>query len=370
MENQQTPLQPQSPTPAKPMKPKYWAVIILTAIAIGAGVVYYAKQPAEDLGPVVVHRETKTQSPATTTPDSELKDWKTHTNAEYGLEFDYPKEFVLKKLDDGTIFMSDREVGSIEIEKQGTINYLLKDFCAYHKEDDFCRTGPIPDTDASFASSSRLIKLNDYSAIKFEMEGIAADSLYLIESPKGEVFSFRIYDTSYGSDPALSVAFHENIDQILSTFKFTLSATSQIDTSGWKTYTNSQYGFEFKYPANKFTTPENQDGNIRIQNYDPNVDSLKGLGNGEYYIETWLIDESKGNKINQDCTKQFEEIDKETTNPGAKFIYGYPNQGGDPGGTRYAVCVDKAKTQIFVQVTENSNNLNIAKNIINSLSFK
>jgi hypothetical protein len=39
------------------------------------------------------------------------------------------------------------------------------------------------------------------------------------------------------------------LKQILSTLKFTDKTTSKIDTSKWRTYTNTKYGFEFRYPS-------------------------------------------------------------------------------------------------------------------------
>ncbi|PIR78902.1 MAG: hypothetical protein COU26_04065 [Candidatus Levybacteria bacterium CG10_big_fil_rev_8_21_14_0_10_36_30] len=41
-------------------------------------------------------------------------------------------------------------------------------------------------------------------------------------------------------------------EQILSTFKFT-DQNQTVDTSNWKTYTNSKYGYSLKYPTDKFT---------------------------------------------------------------------------------------------------------------------
>ena len=78
------------------MKPKYWTIIILAAIATSASAVYYTRQPAPDVGPIVVHHTPKTQSLATTTPEAGMKDWKTYTNSEYGFEFKYPNYFNLR----------------------------------------------------------------------------------------------------------------------------------------------------------------------------------------------------------------------------------------------------------------------------------
>jgi len=60
---------------------------------------------------------------------------------------------------------------------------------------------------------------------------------------------YVVFATRYGGD-VYHLIFYGNTtvsteeNQILSTFKF----TDSVDTSTWKTYTNTQYGFEFKYP--------------------------------------------------------------------------------------------------------------------------
>ncbi len=106
------------------MSKKYWAIIILAAVATAASVVYYANQPSWDLGPISFHH--KVQLPVTdwqkyncanepelslecyklarpdlsqsqTQPDtggtsspSTVEGWKTYTNSQYGFSFEYP----------------------------------------------------------------------------------------------------------------------------------------------------------------------------------------------------------------------------------------------------------------------------------------
>lgn len=95
------------------MKPKFWVIFILLAAAIAAGAVYYMWQPADDIGPVVVHHEIRLQSSATTTPSSSAatstpvdttgtsspsgtEGWKTYTNSQYGFSFAYPPDWTYK----------------------------------------------------------------------------------------------------------------------------------------------------------------------------------------------------------------------------------------------------------------------------------
>lgn len=39
------------------MKPKYWAIVVLAALAVILGAAYFAKQPALDLGPITIHHQ-------------------------------------------------------------------------------------------------------------------------------------------------------------------------------------------------------------------------------------------------------------------------------------------------------------------------
>lgn len=76
------------------MQPKYWAIILLATLAVCASAVYYVVQPNQDFGSIVVYRKIKniqSQSPTSTNAlASDLKDWKTYTNSQYGFEFKYP----------------------------------------------------------------------------------------------------------------------------------------------------------------------------------------------------------------------------------------------------------------------------------------
>jgi hypothetical protein len=154
---------------------------------------------------------------------------KTYSNPQYGLEFIYPIGFSLEVDEDDSIFLSykvyaknnNSQIGALEIEKIGSTPYQLKDYCSHNKQMDFCITEPIPDTDAPYASSTKEVSLNGYNAIYITMKGIGEESVYLVKSPKGEAWSLRIYDTTFGADPKSSEEFQEKLNQILSTFKFT-----------------------------------------------------------------------------------------------------------------------------------------------------
>ena len=65
--------------------------------------------------------------------------------------------------------------------------------------------------------------------------------------------------------------------------------TTQIDTSSWKTYTNTKYSYQVKYPDNWFVLKDNDYG-FRISNkyFDPSLDGATPLL-GEIFIDFELL---------------------------------------------------------------------------------
>lgn len=91
----------------------------------------------------------------------------------------------------------------------------------------------------------------------------------------------------------------KEINQILSTFKFINSQT--VDFANWKTYTNTQYGFEFKYPQN-FSEKSTLDVDVAgVQN--PVVSLAEPMATG--FIMTGGIYANAGSMSPQQFIKTF-----------------------------------------------------------------
>lgn len=63
---------------------KLLIIIIILAIIVGVGVLWYAKRPEKPYQPVEVKK-------------SETADWKTYKNEKYGFEIKYPKDWTIKE---------------------------------------------------------------------------------------------------------------------------------------------------------------------------------------------------------------------------------------------------------------------------------
>ena len=221
------------------MKPKYWAIIILAAIATSVTVLYYAKQPV-DLEPIVVHHDA-------------MKGWKTYANSEYEFEFQHPESWEVKasSIDLATVFTQfktkDGHKATFYIFPFSTskINTWAEWKARHHY--DFSREIEIGNKQIVEGFSSFCDAADGYekacsSSIDFNSDSffqkvlnfsLVVDNTDVLPVPEG----MDIYDR-YKVEVYI-------IEQILSTFKFT---SPQTDISTWKTYTNSQYEFEVKYP--------------------------------------------------------------------------------------------------------------------------
>jgi hypothetical protein len=91
------------------MKPKFWAIIVLVTLAATVSIIFYIRQPALDLGLITVHHQPQLHPIATTTIQSDLKEWKTYTNSQYGFEFQYPQNLIIYLDKDGKLILDTPE---------------------------------------------------------------------------------------------------------------------------------------------------------------------------------------------------------------------------------------------------------------------
>ena len=133
------------------------------------------------------------------------------------------------------------------------------------------------------------------------------------------------------------------------------SASPMASKSEWKTYTNTQYGFEIQYLGSL----EEDRGYIRMQNYVA-TDDIGGLKPGEYYREIGQSDAT--------CKDYMSEI--KVTKVGDTTIYrGYGEEGGDPGGIRFAFCANKGDRWVGATTTEADIDGALANKIFSTFKF-
>ncbi len=205
------------------MKPKYWAIFILATIAIGASALYYTKLPAWDLGLISFHHKTQS-SP---TSETDLKDWKTYTNSQYGFSFKYPptlytydnKPYELftiqntpKQIVFGELFNAKGQEG-VDFVTQG---YQFN-FVAVKEKKDF------EESSAGSTYKIRKLSLPNIQAIRYDDEGgVSRGPVVAIvdqNSPSDYIlFNYLAQgdETSNWTDDQVEMIFL----QILSTFKF------------------------------------------------------------------------------------------------------------------------------------------------------
>lgn len=214
------------------------AVILLSVILIGGGI-YYFGQCRTGIFPTRCLASAPVAVDATAT-------WKTYTSVKYGIEFKYPPELKLQENVDnvrilqgmGYIFEVGR-IDNIDIETwissqrqikivEGIPPYIIskaefKQRPAYYLKQATLAQVPMD----RFA-----VQVNNYIlTITHEV----ADNLDFYSNPSDKQRVEKANKDFISTEKII-------IDQILSTFKFTDAIAN------WKTYANTQYGFEIKYP--------------------------------------------------------------------------------------------------------------------------
>lgn len=244
------------------MRLKFWIIFILVSLALGAVSLYYVRQPAPDVGPIAVHH-------ATTTPQTELKDWKTYTNSEYGFSFQYPStwEFsdtgLKNTLGQGPATNADGTwnfapfvvIGNPLSGQQAYSLYVFvqanpKKLSASDYVSNLIQNAPQDGPGGLHFKNSFDLTVNSIPA--YELDHLFAydesnESIFLTNGDKAYNIQFQVADEN--SNIANPKENNAIAHKILATFKFTNSDSSATGTSGLKTYTSASYSFSLGYPS-------------------------------------------------------------------------------------------------------------------------
>ncbi len=141
-------------------------------------------------------------------------------------------------------------------------------------------------------------------------------------------------------------------------------------------FSDPESGIRFELPEGgyylrKVESPSSTENSVekvvsfRIQNYDPKQD-LVGLSEDQYYIEL-SIDYADVSPNAVSCADALTELETAEAVEGARYM-GYPDQGGDSGGERYAICSDSPVAyNYYLQITENNPSHPVREKVKNSL---
>ncbi len=235
------PLEPAEPSPRPTTRVILVVLVVLAAIVGG----YFALAKYQSRWPF---KEDTTS-------------WQTYRDKEFGFEFKYPFNWGIKDATeynrgltgfDFDLFFCDGIPctggvglgGNIRVRLSGYKNINISDQELINK---FTNQGPIQQGKKSFG----ILSFNEYVFSGFKWE--------ITENKKVKVIWEKENYTR-----------EDLFNQILSTFKF---IEAQINISNWKTYRNTKYGYEFKYPDNVGTVSEYDSSFLGPPN-NPNEDLL------------------------------------------------------------------------------------------------
>ncbi|MEO8065326.1 MAG: hypothetical protein ABI643_00530 [Candidatus Doudnabacteria bacterium] len=202
-----------------------------------------------------------------------MADWKAYSNTKYGLEFKYPPALALTTADDNCATTDPLAAvachgDEVYLSRDGAQQIILginEPGSALLKQDstsvasvqaDVLKTRSIIPNSSGIKIYKHPVYRGDGKTFHYIRYSFNKAGVDYFESPDSGVIP-DLYDTyvyfgsrDYFATPTSDPNFDSNqktAELILSTFKFT-TPSSTADTSTWKTYTNSQYGFEFQYP--------------------------------------------------------------------------------------------------------------------------
>ena len=197
------------------------------------------------------------------TKNDETADWKTYTNIEGNYSFQYT--------DSVKIVSVDEEGGNIPVSNNSNVVYVqygnlgsVFSITNYHATLNLSLDGLKYQFAVPFTLSSvKIVGVDGYKIIFSNTNGVVSD-FYFFEHGD-QIFKITVLKNN------------DIANQILSTFKFTDSVD---ETANWKTYTNTEYGFQFKYPDNFLYQQSTIKSSACIQNECPYIDRSGNIVDG------------------------------------------------------------------------------------------
>jgi hypothetical protein len=200
-----------------------------------------------------------TPSSSKSSAENQTSDWKTYVNNEFKYSVKYPSNWVARDITNESVATGLDSTGNNTFEPLNEVyKRVMKEnvdsissFIDSNDEEKI-----LPKKPGEFYIGGIILHVEENGKLdltkgeKIKVSGVDAVSVQSF-NPRLEVNTIKVSFEKDGNVFTLSNSFtgygSEYFDQILSTFKF-LDENETIDTSNWKTYTNTQLNFSFKYP--------------------------------------------------------------------------------------------------------------------------
>ena len=222
-------------------------LIIIGAILVASGA-YFAVRTYTHRIPAPI--SSGQQMSTTTSAIDETAGWKTYRNEEYGFEIWYPRDWNIKETIDNNVARifnvtsPDFVHSSDEIKiNKGRVMTVRVFKSRLHKSLQDLKDAIISDGDVVGTQNTNIeIVGNDRISYDFVYRALHGHGLHILTDSS----EIEIGIIAGSAEPKLES--RKLFDSIISTLKFT-DKKSTNDTFHWKTYTNTQYGLSFQYPA-------------------------------------------------------------------------------------------------------------------------
>lgn len=218
------------------------------------------------------------------------KDWKTYTNTTYSYSIKYPSAWSISEaLGPKTIQIAPPDAASKTSPEQSPAVFIVAD--QTYQEHHYAYNN---DPKTEMNSNWRTQTINGLTIKRQYQSGLSENDVAYFLTTSGKYIAIS-WDVGFVKD-------YPEYEQILSSFIFI------SPTAGWKTYTNTKWGFSFKYPATlKVTREDDFNGGFFVTVADTKATAGGGTtrsyeidvrinpdGYSEYPYKTWTVERSTG----------------------------------------------------------------------------